>query len=103
MSAKVVGRENKGKLMKPYEYEIWANGFRRWHAKINFTPPIGNTGEAEIVANNALRNVKRQLRKTISLHDTIGDDYRFQWQIVDNKELGTGHLASITIAEKEEN
>ena len=87
--------------MKHYEYEIWANGYRRWHAKINFTPPIGNTGKAQRVAQNALRNVKRQLRKTISLHDKIGANYRFQWEIIENNELSTGHLASLTIAERE--
>jgi len=85
-----------------YEYEIWADGFRRWHAKITFNPVIGNTPEAQRIAHNALKNVKRQLRKTISRHDGIGDDYRLRWEIVQNKELGTGHLLSLTIAEKEE-
>jgi len=86
--------------MSNYEYSIWADGFRRWHAKIVFTPPIGNTGQAQAVALNALKNVKRQLRKTILDYDSVASGYRFNWEIIDNKELGTGHLLSLTIAEK---
>ena len=85
-----------------YEYEIWADGFRRWHAKITFTPVIGNTPEAQRIAHNALKNVKRQLRKTISRQDKVGEGFRFAWEIIGVNELSTGHLQSVTIAERED-
>ena len=96
-------RTERGILMnksKNYEVTIWANGFRQWHAKAEFYPALGNTSEADKIVGNALKMMKRNLKRTIEYHDNASPDYRFKWEVCANTITPETHtLRSITIRE----
>lgn len=86
--------------MKNYRLNTYADGFGIWHSEITFTPPIGNTGEAERVAGNAMRNAKRHIRQAIQ-ERMSSKTKRLSYEVSDNTtEPGIGRLASLTIREK---
>lgn len=86
---------------KNYRLNAYANGFGIWHCEIFFTTPLGNTGEAERVANNALAAAKRRIRAEIA-ERMAGKVKRLAYEVKTNKlELGSGRLLSLTIAEKQ--
>ena len=86
--------------MSDYKLNTYANGFGVWHSEITFTPPIGNTGEAERVAANAMRNAKRHIRQAIQERQS-GKVRRLFYKVSANRtEPGIGRLASLTICEK---
>jgi hypothetical protein len=90
----------KTKTSKDYKLNTYADGFGVWHSEITFTPPIGNTGEAERVAANAMQNAKRHIRQAIQERQS-GKVRRLSYKVSHNKtELGIGRLASLTICEK---
>jgi hypothetical protein len=91
-------RQSKG-----YSLNVWADGFGRWHAKATFSPALGNLGEAERVANNALANAKRQLRQAIEARQPRYNLPlpRLSYAITANEFTpGIGTLRSLTISEK---
>ena len=86
---------------KDYRLNAYADGFGVWHCEIFFAyPGLGNTGEAERVANNGLRAAKRLIRAEIA--DRMASrPRRLAYQVVKNEsQLGSGRLLSLTIAEK---
>ena len=86
---------------KDYRLNAYADGFGVWHCEIFFAyPGLGNTGEAERVANNGLRAAKRLIRAEIA--DRMGGKpKRLAYEVVKNQtEPGIGRLMSLTIAEK---
>jgi hypothetical protein len=88
--------------MKSQDYEVtsWADGFGNWHAKATFIEPLGNTGEAERVAENAHRSCRRVIRNEIS-HRMAGRPRRLSYYVSANElEPGLGRLRSITISEQ---
>jgi len=87
---------------KDYEVTIWANGFREWHAKAEFYPALGNTAEAARIAENALRMMKRNLKRIIERNDNASPNFRFKWEVCANTfTAGIGTLSSITIREQQ--
>jgi hypothetical protein len=87
--------------MTPYKINTYANGFGIWHTEIFFTPPIGNTGEAERVAANAIKNAKRKIRQAITERAARDATIkRLSYEVADYQALGTNHLARLTIREK---
>jgi len=84
--------------MPNYKLNTYADGFGRWHAQIFFTPPIGNTGEAEAIATNAIANAKRRIRREL-LERSNGNLIRLSYRVSANKLLPSNHLASLTISE----
>jgi hypothetical protein len=86
--------------MKNYTLNTYADGFGIWHSEIIFTPPLGNTGEAERVASNALTAAKRQIRRAIC-ERTAGAVKRLAYRVTANSFApGAGQLATLTITEK---
>jgi hypothetical protein len=86
--------------MKDYKLNTYANDFGIWHAEIVFTPPIGNTGEADRVAANAMRNAKRHIRQAIQERQA-SKVRRLAYKVSANtSEPGIGRLATLTICEK---
>ena len=86
---------------KDYRLNSYANGFGVWHCEIFFAyPGLGNTGEAERVANNGLRAAKRLIRAEIA--ERMADKpQRLAYEVIANEtQLGSGRLLSLTIAEK---
>lgn len=97
----------KKKKEKDYTLNTYADGFGVWHCEIFFTTPLGNTGEAERVAANAIRAAKRAIRKQLELRapaNAYNERFfykRLSYEVKSNKfELGSGRLLSLTIAEK---
>ena len=87
--------------MKDYKLNTYADGFGVWHSEILFTPPIGNTGEAERVADNAMRSAKRHIRQAITERMNPTKCKRLSYKVSANRtEPGIGRLASLTITEK---
>ena len=89
----------KTKKAKAYKLNTYADGFGIWHSQIIFTPPIGNTGEAERVAGNARRNAKRHIRQAIA-ERMNSKPRRLSYKVKDNSSLVSGQLVSLTICEK---
>lgn len=88
--------------MKSQDYEVtsWADGFGNWHAKATFTVPLGNTGEAERVAENAHRSCRRVIRNEVT-YRMAGRPRRLSYYVSGNEfEPGIGRLKSITISEQ---
>jgi hypothetical protein len=87
--------------MKDYKLNTYADGFGIWHSEIIFTPPIGNTGEADRVGANAMRNAKRHIRQAITERMEPTKCKRLSYKVSANSfEPGIGRLASLTITEK---
>jgi hypothetical protein len=85
---------------KDYRLNAYADGFARWHCEIFFTTPLGNTGEADKVARNALAAAKRLIRAEIA-ERMAGRPKRLAYYVKTNEtEFGSGRLMSLTIAEK---
>jgi hypothetical protein len=95
--------EGEQEIQKPKDYTLttWANGFGIWHCRIDFAyPGLGNTGEAERVAANAIRAAKRKIRREIEEQENINIK-RLSYEVKANEtQLGSGRLLSLTIAEK---
>lgn len=90
-------------IRKPKDYRLnaYADGFGVWHCEIFFNyPGLGNTGEADRVAANAMRAAKRLIRAEIA-DRMAGRVKRLSYKVVKNEsQLGSGRLLSLTIAEK---
>jgi len=73
----------------------------RWQCLISFAyPGLGNTGEGERIASNAIRSAKRAIRNTIKKHEAMLQP-RNAYEVVANSfTLGTGQLKTLTIANK---
>jgi hypothetical protein len=92
---------------KYYRLNAYADGFGVWHCEIFFTTPLGNTGEAERITNNAIRAAKTAIRKELELRipaNAYNERFYYKrkpYEVKSNKlELGSGRLMSLTIAEK---
>jgi ribosome-binding factor A len=86
--------------MKNYTINTYADGFGVWHSEIVFLPPLGNTGEAERVAANAMRNAKRRIRQAIAERMNPKRVRRLAYRVSANSFVpGAGQLATLTITE----
>ena len=90
---------------KNYTMSLWADGFGIWHAKAVFSPPLGNTGEAERVFENAKKTAWRQIRAEILQRQhrdiTVKDLAPIRLEVADNTlEPGLGRLRAIEWRER---
>lgn len=88
---------------KPNGYTVtaWADGFGRWHAKANFSPALGNTGDAERVANRALATMRRTIRENLQARQGAPLPARLRYGVTANTFTpGIGTLSSLTISER---
>ncbi len=89
------------KKTKNYSLHAWADGFGYWSCRVEFTGRgLGNSGEAERIANNGIKNAKKRIRSEIA--QRMGDKPKKLAYFVSDNEftLGSGQLKSITIKEK---
>lgn len=94
-------RYHRWQPRRAYSVNVFADGYGRWKAAITFSPPLGNTAEADKVAANAIANAKKQIRAAIVERMKPKDTRRLSYEVTDNKlEPGLGRLLSLTIAEK---
>jgi hypothetical protein len=84
---------------KNYDLTIWAeNG--AWHCKAVFSPPIGNTGEAERIFSNARATASRNLRRIVRYNNGGQDYYPARLKVSSARELSTGQLLWIVWVSK---
>lgn len=87
-------------ISKDYALTLWADGFANWHAKAVFTIPLGNTGPAYRVLDNARAAARRAIRREILARSprntTTRDLAPIRLTVSANSSLGTGQLSSIT-------
>jgi hypothetical protein len=94
-------RYHRREPRRAYSVNVFADGFGRWKAAITFNVPLGNTGEAERVAANAIANAKKQIRAAIVERQQPKETRRLSYEVTGNKlEPGFGRLLSLTIAER---
>jgi len=87
-------------MSRPYQLATYADGFGNWHCKITFTPALGNTGEAERVAFNAMAAAKRSIRRAIVERMQPTKARRLQYSVTANEVTpGIGTLRTLTISE----
>jgi ribosome-binding factor A len=87
-------------MTKNYTITTYANGFGVWHATAYFPIALGNTGEAQRIAYNALRACKRAIRREITERMNPTQCKRLSYQVKDNIVTpAIGTLRSITISE----
>lgn len=87
-------------MAKSYTINTYANGFGMWCAEIVFSPPLGNTGEAERVAAYAVKNAKKQIRQEIQ-ERMSAKTRRLSYEVSGNSfEPGLGRLRTLIISEK---
>jgi hypothetical protein len=87
-------------MARHYRINTYANGFGMWHAEIIFSPPLGNKGEAERIADNAIKNAKRRIRQAIQERMST-KTRRLSYEVsVNSFEPGLGRLKTLTISEK---
>lgn len=83
-----------------YELSTYADGFGKWHVKATFTPPIGNTGEAERVWFNARRAARRRVVNEILTRSrrgiTAADLAPIKLQVIANQEIASANLTRST-------
>lgn len=83
---------------KHYTLTSWANGYGIWSCRVDFTKPLGNTGEAERIKHNAVDAAKRRIRQEIS--ERQGSQVpRLTYHVSDNKIDHMNLMWSITITE----
>lgn len=89
-------------ITKPKDYTLntYANGFGVWYCEIFFATPLGNTGEADKIASNAMAAAKRKIRQEIA-DRMASKPKRLAYEVKTNKlQPGSGRLMALTIAEK---
>jgi hypothetical protein len=85
---------------KDYELNVYADGFGKWHAKATFTPPLGNTGEAERVWDNARRAARRHVINEMLIRSrrgmTAADLAPVKLQVISHDEIASANLTRAT-------
>jgi len=85
---------------KDYELNVYADGFGKWHVKATFNPPLGNSGEAERVWNNARRAARKRVITEMLTRSrrgmTAADLAPVKLQVISNDEIASANLTRAT-------
>jgi hypothetical protein len=85
---------------RAYVINTYADGFGRWHSEISFSPALGNTGDAERTAANAMAAAKRNIRRAIVERMTPKQTRRLSYEVTANEFTpGLGTLRRLVISE----
>jgi hypothetical protein len=89
-----------GKRMSEY-YKIttYADGFGDWHARVDFTGPMGNSGDDERIVYAAMENAKRYIRNELKARQSA-PLARTYYEVTENEIDQFNYMWSITIGEK---
>lgn len=85
--------------MKDYKLNTYANGYGIWHCQIKFIEPLGNSGEAEAIAADAMRAAKRAIRAAIVERMEPKKTRRLSYKVAANDLDAMNLLHGLTIAE----
>lgn len=85
-----------------YVVSVWADGFGNWHGKATFTTPLGNTGEAERVLDNAKRAIRRAIRSELQHRQPASHTLpALRYTVTNCRQIAsTNQTTSITLSEQ---
>ena len=89
----------KGRRMEDYKLNTYANGFGIWHCQITYPGGIGNSPEAEAIADKSMRAAKRAIRREIVERSEPVKVKRLSYKVAANDLAASNLLYSLTIAE----
>ncbi len=87
------------KKMEDYKLNTYADGFGIWHCQITYPGGIGNSPEAEAIADKSMRAAKRAIRAAIVERCETTRIKRLSYKVAANDSCSVNHLHSLTIAE----
>lgn len=85
--------------MEDYKLNTYADGFGIWHSQITYPGGIGNTWEAEAIADKSMRAAKRAIRRAIVERMDPTPCKRLSYKVAANDIASDNRLRSLTIAE----
>jgi hypothetical protein len=85
--------------MRDYKLNTYADGFGVWHCQITYPGGIGNTWEAEAIADKSMRAAKRAIRREIVERSEPVKVRRLSYKVAANDLAASNLLYSLTIAE----
>jgi hypothetical protein len=89
----------KGRRMEDYKLNTYADGFGVWHCEITYPGGIGNTWEAEAIADKSMRAAKRAIRREIVERSEPVKVKRLSYKVAANDYCASNHCHGLTIAE----
>ena len=87
------------RTMEDYKLNTYADGFGVWHCQITYPGGIGNTWEAEAIADKSMRAAKRAIRREIVERSEPVKVKRLSYKVAANDLAASNLLYSLTIAE----
>lgn len=87
------------RTMEDYKLNTYADGFGVWHCQITYPGGIGNTWEAEAIADKSMRAAKRAIRREIVERSEPLKVKRLSYKVAANDLAASNLLYSLTIAE----
>lgn len=85
--------------MEDYKLNTYADGFGVWHCQITYPGGIGNTWEAEAIADKSMRAAKRAIRAAIVERCETTRIRRLSYKVAANDLDAMNVLHGLTIAE----
>ena len=85
--------------MEDYKLNTYADSFGIWHCQITYPGGIGNTGEAEAIADKSMRAAKRAIRAAIVERCETTRIKRLSYKVKANDYAASNLLYGLTIAE----
>ena len=85
--------------MEDYKLNTYADGFGVWYCQITYPGGIGNTWEAEAIADKSMRAAKRAIRRAIVERSEPVKVKRLSYKVAANDLAASNLLYSLTIAE----
>jgi hypothetical protein len=86
------------KNMEDYKLNTYEDAFGIWHCRITYPIALGNSGEAEAIADKSMRAAKRAIRREL-----VDRNYhpvrRLSYKVAANDTASDNRLRSLTIAE----
>jgi len=89
----------KGRRMEDYKLNTYADGFGIWHCEITYPGGIGNSHEAEAIANKSMQAAKRAIRREIVERSQPVKVKRLSYKVAANDIAASNLMYGLTIAE----
>lgn len=84
--------------MRDYKLNTYANGFGVWQCAITYPIALGNSGEAEAIIYNSIRNAKRSIRRALVERNTQ-PVRRLRYSVLSNDLDSMNRLHGLVITE----
>lgn len=85
--------------MTDYTRTTWADGYGRWHCRIDFRFGVGNTPDGEALKHRGLAAAKRAIRQELRAREGGTALARLHYVVTANKIDSLNRMWSITVSE----